>query len=44
MRAMLTREWPELTTPTNSSMSFGLLPAARMRVGAWMSLGMVAPV
>jgi hypothetical protein len=33
MRATLISEVCELTRPINSSMSFGLLPAARVRVG-----------
>jgi hypothetical protein len=37
--AMLRRASPEFTRPTNSSMSFGLLPAAVMRTGLMISFG-----
>ena len=40
MRATLTASCRELTRPMNSSISFGLLPAAMMRVGWSMSRGM----
>src|SRR5208337_4719054 len=35
MRAMLTSVVPEFTRPMNSSISFGGLPAASIRVGFW---------
>jgi hypothetical protein len=38
MRATLTSLVPVLGPPTNSSMSFGLLPAAAMTTGASTSL------
>ena len=41
MRATLTFACSELTRPTNSSICFGLLPAAATTVGAAMSLGNV---
>ena len=40
MRAMLRRDSPLFTRPMNSSMSFGLFPAAVMRVGVGMSFSM----
>src|SRR5437867_8558122 len=39
MCATLTRSVAELTRPKYSSMRFGLLPAARIRVGAGMWIG-----
>src|SRR5262249_41064794 len=41
--AILTSPWPELTRPTYSSISFGLLPAASIRVGLAINLGTVVP-
>jgi hypothetical protein len=37
MRAILTRASSVFTRPTNSSMSFGLVPAASTRLGVSMS-------
>jgi hypothetical protein len=37
MCAMLSRDLPEFTRPMNSSMIFGLLPAAVIRVGVEIS-------
>src|SRR4051794_38256807 len=42
MRAMLRRSSPVLTRPTNSSISFGFVPAASTRLGASISSGTVA--
>ncbi len=39
MCAMLSRVSPAFTRPMNSSMIFGLLPAAVMRVGVEISVG-----
>jgi hypothetical protein len=43
MRAILTSAAFELTRPMNSSMIFGLLPAAGMTVGDGMSVGIGSP-
>jgi len=39
IRAMLTSAWPELTRPANSSIFFGLVPAAATTAGAAMRRG-----
>ena len=39
IRAMLNRDSLEFTRPTNSSISFGLFPAAVIRVGDLISVG-----
>src|SRR5688500_18993925 len=39
MRATLTPACPEFTRPANSWICFGLLPAAWITVGFWMSVG-----
>src|SRR5438309_1437464 len=39
MCAILTSPWPELTRPTYSSISLGLLPAASIRVGLEITTG-----
>jgi hypothetical protein len=44
MCAMLSRDSPEFTRPMYSSMIFGLLPAAVMRVGVEMSVGIAIRV
>jgi len=43
MRATLSESWPELTRPTNSSIRFGLFPAATTMDGASISLGTRPP-
>ena len=42
IRATLTAAWPEFTRPANSSIFFGLVPAAATTAGAAMSFGMMA--
>jgi hypothetical protein len=37
--AMLTCAWPEFTRPANSSIFFGVVPAAATTAGAAMSFG-----
>jgi hypothetical protein len=44
MWATLTRASAEFTRPAYSSISFGLFPAAVMRVGAGIRVGTTAPV
>src|SRR4051812_50102215 len=39
MRPTLIFAWPELTRPANSSIRFGLLPAALITVGCAISVG-----
>src|SRR4051812_26048856 len=39
MRATLIFAWPEFTRPANSSIRFGLLPAALITVGCAISVG-----